>query len=457
MTNGQIGILTRRVAMEESDKKPVRKKRMTRTAALRPKRRFKVRPVEREVRTQGLMGVGLESGVVAGKLSPEPQIEAHAEPVGETARQVGKAEPAAEPKPKREQEYGPISAVNIGNMPMPVPVQQPEPAEEARLDTLDIEAAHSPLPQPAPLARLATAEGTVRPHVGLADFVKGERAPSKRPPMTSQQQVRRAPVVEPIPENGLADRKILTSGTRRCCATTHSKRKWLRHEESNSTVEGCVVHTYSLPKGLTAYKKQKIYSDSERDNADKYSKETVEAAVYTKVAGVHHDSSMGFKGHTLSTTELKRALGYFSKTLARKAAAGTSSLVALSSRASTSHVEPVKLSSTRFDDFPLPFDGKLSARDHSFVLQNTIIKERSMQHIKLLRELGRTVDGNSARHRKQNMSKQIYNSLKKGAARMNASGEEDDPEMMSKFANKKVCITVRIGVGGIPAVSGVQN
>ena len=67
-----------------------------------------------------------------------------------------------------------------------------------------------------------------------------------------------------------------------------------------------LVHTYSLPKALPACKRTKVYSEAEMFDQEKYSKESVLAAVYPKISGLAQNKRQGFKGAVLPIGEMHK-------------------------------------------------------------------------------------------------------------------------------------------------------
>eukprot|EP01022_Parablepharisma_sp_SALTPOND_P026924 TRINITY_DN65233_c0_g1_i1.p1 TRINITY_DN65233_c0_g1~~TRINITY_DN65233_c0_g1_i1.p1 ORF type:complete len:643 (-),score=92.31 TRINITY_DN65233_c0_g1_i1:1257-3185(-) len=124
-----------------------------------------------------------------------------------------------------------------------------------------------------------------------------------------------------------------------------------------------LVHTYSLPKALPVCRKVKVYSEAEMFDQEKYSKESVISAVYSKTSGIMASKRQGFKGTGLPIGELHKTKQLLSKS--RSGMLGTSGPV-------LGNTNALELNATN--------PKRRISKETPFVLENVIIKEKTLSN-----------------------------------------------------------------------------
>ncbi len=134
-----------------------------------------------------------------------------------------------------------------------------------------------------------------------------------------------------------------------------------------------LVHTYSFPNALVAQRKQKVLSEAERAYSDKYTQESIEAAVHPRTSGVQPTRMLGFKGRRLQGSVPRRPGS-------RNRVVHTSFSALRGGRCPSQGEYIVKGERARTSNAKARWQVARPEPDVSpFVLQNTLIKERSLE------------------------------------------------------------------------------
>ena len=134
-----------------------------------------------------------------------------------------------------------------------------------------------------------------------------------------------------------------------------------------------LIHTYSFPNALATQKRQKVYSEAELVYSQKYTKESIASTIHFKVAGMPQQElrGAGFKGHKLTTSLMRRLCPAKAKNPSSLARASSSSNI----RRSNAQFEGIQMSECVITGKQTVISREQAER---FVMQNKIIKERSM-------------------------------------------------------------------------------
>lgn len=132
-----------------------------------------------------------------------------------------------------------------------------------------------------------------------------------------------------------------------------------------------LVHTYSLPKALPVCRKQKVLSEAEKFDSDKYSKENILAAIYPKISGVTQTKRQGFKGCGLPVSELHKTKLLFQKSKSGVLAAAAAKMM------KTEY--PENRPENNFEINVYGTNNRATTKEKTpFILENEIIKEKTL-------------------------------------------------------------------------------
>ncbi len=187
------------------------------------------------------------------------------------------------PQPEPEDSYVPISATSLTEMfrrgIAPSPSQQVlTPMKECPQSK-----SSSPSPQPDPTI--------MKPRFIPSEPFRQVASQSRSPPIKRQ--------CKPISKPQTTDVRNTPSITQQQAETSVPV--------AFAVQEDPMVHTYSFPKALTAGKKSKVWSEAERFFEDKYSSEHVLSAIYPRKSGVLASKLLGPRGQGLPIGELFRS------------------------------------------------------------------------------------------------------------------------------------------------------